>query len=276
MGVHVERTSADHGDGACHDRGFTLVELLIVIVILGILATVTVFAVRGITDQGGESACASELRMLTTAQEAHLALHGDYADETALVSSGGLHSDSSLYEVTVAADGSYSITPAAASSCTGSATGGGSGGPPPADPPPDPPPPDPPVEPTPISFGGIPAWQYGATGADEVVVLGRAEGEADWRAMINVAPPTSRRVTFIDLDQVDSQSDVDYVMNRSRTNGVTDFALYVDDDTVSIARAGGGTWPSVDAYLASAAAPDPYHRLDGSGPTIESLLRSLG
>jgi prepilin-type N-terminal cleavage/methylation domain-containing protein len=34
------------------DKGFTLVELLIVIVILGILATVTVFAVRGITDQG--------------------------------------------------------------------------------------------------------------------------------------------------------------------------------------------------------------------------------
>ena len=34
------------------DQGFTLVELLIVIVILGILATIVVFAVRGITDQG--------------------------------------------------------------------------------------------------------------------------------------------------------------------------------------------------------------------------------
>ena len=32
-------------------QGFTLVELLIVIVILGILATVTMFAVRGITEQ---------------------------------------------------------------------------------------------------------------------------------------------------------------------------------------------------------------------------------
>ena len=39
------------------DQGFTLVELLIVIVILGILATIVVFAVRGITDQGQESAC---------------------------------------------------------------------------------------------------------------------------------------------------------------------------------------------------------------------------
>ncbi len=33
------------------DKGFTLVELLIVIVILGILATVTVFAVTGITNR---------------------------------------------------------------------------------------------------------------------------------------------------------------------------------------------------------------------------------
>ena len=40
------------------DKGFTLVELLIVIVILGILATVTVFAVRGITDRGQDNACA--------------------------------------------------------------------------------------------------------------------------------------------------------------------------------------------------------------------------
>ena len=38
------------------DKGFTLVELLIVIVILGILATVTVFAVRGIADKGQTSA----------------------------------------------------------------------------------------------------------------------------------------------------------------------------------------------------------------------------
>ncbi|MGA0895524.1 MAG: type II secretion system protein, partial [Ilumatobacteraceae bacterium] len=37
------------------DKGFTLVELLIVIVILGILATVTVFAVQGITTRGKEA-----------------------------------------------------------------------------------------------------------------------------------------------------------------------------------------------------------------------------
>jgi prepilin-type N-terminal cleavage/methylation domain-containing protein len=55
------------------DKGFTLVELLIVIVILGILATVTVFAVRGITDKGQENACSVEQRTLDTAIEAFYA-----------------------------------------------------------------------------------------------------------------------------------------------------------------------------------------------------------
>jgi len=55
------------------DKGFTLIELLIVIVILGILATVTVFAVRGITDTGQENACDVEQRTLDTAIEAFYA-----------------------------------------------------------------------------------------------------------------------------------------------------------------------------------------------------------
>ena len=45
-----------------NDEGFTLIELLIVIVILGILATVVVFAVGGITDKGKTSACKAELK----------------------------------------------------------------------------------------------------------------------------------------------------------------------------------------------------------------------
>ena len=58
------------------NRGFTLVELLIVIVILGILATVTVFAVRGITDKGTTSACNSDKVTLQTAAESYFAQYG--------------------------------------------------------------------------------------------------------------------------------------------------------------------------------------------------------
>ena len=51
------------------DKGFTLVELLIVIVILGILATVTVLAVSGITDQAKENTCTADGATLQTAYE---------------------------------------------------------------------------------------------------------------------------------------------------------------------------------------------------------------
>ena len=56
-----------------NDEGFTLVELLIVIVILGILATVVVFAVQGITDTGQQNACAVGERTVQTAVEAYYA-----------------------------------------------------------------------------------------------------------------------------------------------------------------------------------------------------------
>jgi prepilin-type N-terminal cleavage/methylation domain-containing protein len=74
------------------DKGFTLVELLIVIVILGILATVTVFAVRGITDQGRTSACAADKKTLEVAIETFYAKNGNaVAPSTAdLVTAGFL------------------------------------------------------------------------------------------------------------------------------------------------------------------------------------------
>ena len=76
------------------DKGFTLVELLIVIVILGILATVTVFAVTGITTRGKDSACKSDLKTIQTAEEAFNANTGDYGDQAALVAGGLLHAPS--------------------------------------------------------------------------------------------------------------------------------------------------------------------------------------
>ncbi len=55
------------------DKGFTLVELLIVIVILGILSTVTVFAVRGITTDAQSNACTTEEKTLQTAAQSWFA-----------------------------------------------------------------------------------------------------------------------------------------------------------------------------------------------------------
>ncbi|TPW15410.1 MAG: hypothetical protein FD127_802 [Acidimicrobiaceae bacterium] len=96
METHIEEVQAEK-----QDKGFTLVELLIVIVILGILATVTVFAVRGITDQGQASACAADQKTLEVAVEAWYAQNGTTTDptEAGLVTAGLIRAVSPTYDV---------------------------------------------------------------------------------------------------------------------------------------------------------------------------------
>jgi prepilin-type N-terminal cleavage/methylation domain-containing protein len=65
--------------------GFTLVELLVVIVILGVLAAIVVFAVGGITDRGTRSACQSDLKTVEVAEEAYFAQNDSYTDIPGLV-----------------------------------------------------------------------------------------------------------------------------------------------------------------------------------------------
>ena len=96
--------------------GFTLVELLVVIVILGILAAIVVFAVGQIKDKGVSSSCASDRQSLTKAEEAyHASLQPDgrYATVAELVSGGFLHRPSAYHTVTPDNSGpleSYTIT----------------------------------------------------------------------------------------------------------------------------------------------------------------------
>jgi prepilin-type N-terminal cleavage/methylation domain-containing protein len=59
------RSEADHKNPI--EMGFTLVELLIVIVILGILAGIVVFAVGNLTSNAANHACATEMNTFETA-----------------------------------------------------------------------------------------------------------------------------------------------------------------------------------------------------------------
>lgn len=103
--------------------GFTLVEVLIVIVILGILATVTVFAVRGTTERAADNACLSERTSIETAFDAYLVQEdasgvpadgvGEDRYERTLVSVGILRSPSSNWEL----DGDGNITAQAGGIC---------------------------------------------------------------------------------------------------------------------------------------------------------------
>ena len=67
-----------HEDQNIIERGFTLVELLIVIVILGILAGIVVFAVGNLTSNAKTNACATEKTTVQTAVEAYKAQNGSY------------------------------------------------------------------------------------------------------------------------------------------------------------------------------------------------------
>lgn len=103
--------------------GFTLIELLIVIVIIGLLATIVAFAVRGVSDDADATACSADARTLGTAIEGYFALApakeipGDGSpdsQELALVSFELLRAPSKLYEV----NGNGSLALAAYSPCT--------------------------------------------------------------------------------------------------------------------------------------------------------------
>ena len=89
------------------DEGFTLIELLIVIVILGILATVVVFSVRGITDDSRQNSCDTDQRTMEVAVEAYFAENGgSTVSEAALVTEGLIREQSTNMDV--AADGTVS------------------------------------------------------------------------------------------------------------------------------------------------------------------------
>src|SRR6266550_1599342 len=66
---------------ARQEEGFTLIELMIVIVILGVLAGIVVFAVGGITDRGTSAACKTDVSTMSTAVEAYYAKKGFYPSD---------------------------------------------------------------------------------------------------------------------------------------------------------------------------------------------------
>jgi prepilin-type N-terminal cleavage/methylation domain-containing protein len=74
--LNPSRSHEDHKNVL--QRGFTLVELLIVIVILGILAGIVVFAVGNLTSNAKTNACATEKSTISTAAEGYKANTGAY------------------------------------------------------------------------------------------------------------------------------------------------------------------------------------------------------
>lgn len=96
------------------DEGFTLVEILIAIVLVGILSAVVVVGVGTLTDQGNDSACAASLDAAKAGSVVFFAQNAVYPDDFAdMTGAGALEIPS---DVTVAADdlsmsnGSWTLT----------------------------------------------------------------------------------------------------------------------------------------------------------------------
>src|SRR6478609_3561275 len=76
------RAREDWADKNVVQKGFTLVELLVVVSILGILAAVVVFSVSGINNTSQNSACKTDASEIRTAVEAYRAQNTPTAQPT--------------------------------------------------------------------------------------------------------------------------------------------------------------------------------------------------
>lgn len=95
------------------ENGFTLVEVLVVISILGILAGIVVFAVGGLGDRGQATACTTDKKTIQVAQEANYAKNGVYAASTAALVTNGFLSEASVWYSTSVTAGVVSVSPIA-------------------------------------------------------------------------------------------------------------------------------------------------------------------
>ena len=103
------------------ERGFTLVELLIVIVILGILAGIVVFAVGNLTSNAKTNACSTEKSTIVAALEAYKAQNGSYPTSMTTLTSGSgalLKSTPADYNIDASGNGTVTAISGNSGGCT--------------------------------------------------------------------------------------------------------------------------------------------------------------
>jgi general secretion pathway protein G len=114
---------SDTGRARCDDAGFTLVELMIVMVVLGILAGIVVFGVGAFRGDANAAACRANARTVATANAAYRIHHDgqDAPDTKTLVDEGYLRSEPAAVE-----DCDTQLASSTDSTTTSTTAGGGS------------------------------------------------------------------------------------------------------------------------------------------------------
>lgn len=87
-------------------KGFTIVELLIVIVVVGILAAIVIVAYNGVQNRANDAAVQSDLNNMAKAMQSYDVLNGAYPDitDSAVRTSLGLKVSRASYDVTAPAN----------------------------------------------------------------------------------------------------------------------------------------------------------------------------
>ena len=91
------------------EAGFTLIEVLVTISIIGILAAIAAFSVTTMRARSVKQACASDIRTTQLALDSYKTKYGSYASNVSALTSGGVITrldDSGEYDI------GYAATPA--------------------------------------------------------------------------------------------------------------------------------------------------------------------
>ena len=98
--------------GSGRQRGFTLVEMLVVVTMLGIISAVAIVSLGEFGNASAEATCAADAKSLASAEDAALASNGVYATEAQLVTSKFLRDEISSYDISLGAGAkSYTLVP---------------------------------------------------------------------------------------------------------------------------------------------------------------------
>ena len=90
------------------DAGFTLVEMLVTIVVIGMLASMVTIGIAAMQRGSEADACGADARRIRAAEESYVLDNGLYGTEQQLLDANLLSDESTLHDITLI-DGSYEL-----------------------------------------------------------------------------------------------------------------------------------------------------------------------
>lgn len=108
-----------------NDKGFTLVEILIAIVVVGILSAVVVIGISSLTSKGNATACTASKDAATAAATVHYASTGSYPSTLTAMTTASPAELTLPSNVTVVASGATAGLATTGASWTLTISGGG-------------------------------------------------------------------------------------------------------------------------------------------------------